>query len=522
MQLFEILLIISLIVVASSLFVYFIFKKEGFLRKCTIIFYFNTAEKTFRISKTSPSWIFHYFFIKKSILNFTKSYYSIQYVDKLFNNQTIAKNIRNAFLQLDIHKKQEHVFKTTIFKRKDKYNLSFKFVMTENNKGIGALNIDKKSKYGITININNNFNSLSKYITNSMFSRMYAIKIDKHIFDDFLKLVSKEIIKKISCSTFFCKHDGILYLVIYSKRQNVLKKVHKTILKHLFKWNKINNATNICWLSFLSIHKGVLTKSMINNNKIKLDFYMYKLIKYTKPNQEKINVFNLNFDNDDYNDYDEFVEFKSVLTTLNDSIKSDNVGGLVRKIYNVDTKKVSGKYVFPYINDIVPKKYKEIIDIKQIKNKLTNSLAYKASTIETNMFPRGAIIELNDVWLQKNYSKIINTSYLYCICIDSKESINSIRQILSFLSKNKKVKYGLKITKNLQADNTIFDGLDLSFIVVSEHISSKANHRLEFSVILLINNFFKNTETKIIYVNPTPKLDYVQRKKLNIQYVVKG
>ena len=515
MELFEILFMTSVVLLTSSIFLYFVIKKPDFLRKCTIIFYFNTFEKSFRLSKTSPTWVFHYFFIKKTISNLSKSYNSIEKVNGLFKSKTISKKIRSAFLHLDTYKKNDFTFTATITKKKNKYNLLFKFVMTDKNKGIGSLNIYKKKKESVKVIVNNNYNNLSKYITPSTFTRMYAIKIDNQ-FNDLVCLISREIAKNVRCSTFFWQQEGVLYLVSYSKKQKALKKAHKIILKHLSEWNKINPVRSVCWASFLDVYKGDLNKNIINNNKSKLDFYIYKLIKSSRYSKN----FVLSVD-DDVDQDEEFVQFKSVSSTLSHAIRSDSVNGLVRKIYNTNTKKVSGKYVVPRVSDIVPNKYKEIIDIKQTRNKLVDCLAFNAATVSKNIFPRGSIIELNGAWLQKNHSKIVNPNYLYCICVNDKKSINKIRKILSSLSETKNIKYGLKITKDLQADNTIFDGLDLSFIVVSEEISSRANHRLEFSVILLINIVLKHTKIKIIYINPTPKLDSVQRKKLNIRYVVK-
>jgi hypothetical protein len=98
--------------------------------------------------------------------------------------------------------------------------------------------------------------------------------------------------------------------------------------------------------------------------------------------------------------------------------------------------------------------------------------------------------------------------------------LQQLSPILKFLKKERDVKYGIEVSSKLQMDSLLFQGLNLSFVVISKDISSKANRRNQFSKILWINNVFNKDEIKIIYVNPSVKLDNVQRKKLDIKYIV--
>ena len=485
---------------------------QKILRNSTILFDFNTKDKTFQIKHWKHIKVIIPHWMAKNFSILSRNPQPISEWRNIFADEDLIKEIRRSFYIMDSKNKMSFSFSFDSNLIKPASKLFFEFNKTSNIKGSGKI-IWKENEENSVL-VHDNYNSLIKTIDKDSFYKIYLISFLLPTNISSVKGSAMEIRDSIKGEIFFFEQRGYLYFVLSSKLKDDLYTKHNLIRRLFLSNNLFYKRRKILSINFTPVKKEKLTPFKMNSNIRSLDY-----LSYSKEDViGKRNLENTELHSQIISDplYKKYIDSHKMFESL---IKNKEVGIKVKKIYNIKNNKVISYLLIPSFNNLMSPSEIKMIDFSRWENEITDVFSEKIILEAKNLKrDKPQILEVNSEWFIKNYKEIEDISYLYLIKINNLENMSELSSILNYSYKTKKIKCGIKIENNSNMDLNLLKDMNIFFVVIDEDITSRWNENIGFSKIFLLIRVFKNRNIKVIYTNPKTKLDEILDVEFNVKY----
>ena len=482
------------------------------LKKATILFDFNTHDKTFQIKHWKHLKIIIPHWMSKNLSILSESHQPISEWKNLFDDDNLIKEIRKCFSIMDDKDEISFSFSFDFITRKQNIKLFFEFNKFSNINGKGKIIWKEMDKNEDILHIG--FDCLTRKISNKDYYRMYLISFSKILKNNYLLSIAKEVQSEINGDIFFFEESGFLYFILISKLKDDIEKGHNIIKKFFINNKAFYERHKIAAMTFTPIKNERLTSFKAQTRMKTLDYLSYRITN----KKEIYNLNNTGVHSEIQSDplYKKYMEsyknFKYLLST-------EQINMNIKKVYNIKTNKVISYLLIPTFKNLINDNQIEMINLPRWERKIRDVFSKKVILAkDKSKKDKSQIIEVSCEWFIDNYKNINNKNYLYLININDQESIQKLFPILSFLYKSKAIKCGIKIEYNSRINLYLLKKLKIFFLVIDEGITLRWNENIGFSTIFLLKRIFMDRGLKIIYTNPKTKLDEILDTEFNAKY----
>ena len=301
---------------------------------------------------------------------------------------------------------------------------------------------------------------------------------------------------------YFFSQNTIIFYESNKKRKNTEKKLLRCSNKFIQTVKK-NGANRLFSGSGFVISKEIDTPKRMNIVLAAMDFNVNVSIR------KDIDFMNRN---DDAFDNEEYKAFVKASSTFRNALKTKDisVSEVVVKKTKIGRKIMS--YAFPVINGISKEMQRTILRNNANANKLMDVFSKMVAIDKKMKVP--LLIDVNQVWIEENYSKMVYKSAIYVINLNSTDTPIS-NKVVKHLKEN-----GFNIAIKLEIyDETIITIIKRTkpqFIVVGEQLTNTSSSSALIDLIS-IRRMANVHGVRLIHENPSLKIETKMKEKIGIE-----
>lgn len=213
---------------------------------------------------------------------------------------------------------------------------------------------------------------------------------------------------------------------------------------------------------------------------------------------------------------DEYRAVSKGTKVFKNAIKYRDIQSQKINVYNWKTNRKIMVYSFPYVENISDEITSIILRNQDNLNLLRNT--YSEMVAIEKIIKEPVLVDINNNWLADNYEKMVYKRAIYVLNYDLFDHVNTEKIVKDMT--DKKFTFAIRLKSFNQNITTILKKTKPQFIVIDKKLSNVQNPE-NYIQLLSIKKLSEQEKIRIIYENPSNKIDSSMAEVLNIKYVYK-